>query len=500
MALSKSFSAQAALKTCDEHEMEELDMYCKTCGKPICAECLKQHHIKHDWSTMSKMARQLRSEITDRDRKISSQANAFFSGRRKVIEYVREKYDETMAGNTKNLEGARSEMHDLVDTIIDGNLEECQNHRAKIERKLVDLEAAYNPCERKIKKLTTFFRTGSQKYNDFDLVELYDNLRREVSHLESLPELTIGIFEQKYFLRRKPDKGSISSAIGSVLSRDSDCFTGTITKVAQLNLGETAIRCIDARSETEALMQIPKSVQLISINGDVKMTRPRDMLCYNFAISGAKIILCDVNTNEVKMIDKSDKCSVLFNTGLLHPTFVTATTAGELLISMWDEDSHSRTSSSHRLLKRMTMKGEVVCEYEYENDGITPLFNRTEKTVEYYNGDFSVIDNRCNYKNKISSVVYRFDFRGNVKFRYSGQPNIYPYNPLDLCSDMHGNTITTDSKNRNVQLIDTDGNFVRYLITPDLVSQDLYAVSLYGNKLWVGSYETGVVYAFEFNR
>ena len=501
MALSKTFSAQAALKTCEEHEMEELDMYCKTCGKPICEECLKKCHIQHDWCKISKMARQLRTEIPDLKRKITSQANTSFIGRRNVIKYVREKYDTTMADNTKNLACARSELHALVDNIIDSNLDECQTHRERIETQLLELEATYNPCETKINELTNFFKTGSDKYSDFDLIELYDNLRHAVSQMETLPALNAGLFEQKYFEGTKTDKKRVLSAIGEIKTINSNNCKENVEKIAELNLKGTGLCCIDARSENDALIIMPKTVQLISINGDVKSTRRRDTSCYNFATtSDDEIILCDDEKNEVKMIDKSDKCCVLFNTAELHPKYVSMSNAGELLISMWDEDSYSRTSASRRLVKRMTLGGEVVCVYEHDNDGKTPLLNRPKQTVEHYNGDVSVIDKSKNESGKLTGVVYGFDYNGTVKFRYFGVPDRHRYNPIGMSCDVFGNTITSDCGNRTVHLIDSNGNFVRYLITADMVNQDIYAVSLHGNRLWVGGYDTGVVCVFQFNR
>ena len=122
MASGKDFRAQAALKSREEHQMEEFDMYCKTCGKPICEECLKKQHVKHDWCKLSKMARQLRSEIPEREMKISSQANAFFSGMRKVLKHVRDNKNESLSGNTASLEFVRSEMHAMVDKVIDADL------------------------------------------------------------------------------------------------------------------------------------------------------------------------------------------------------------------------------------------------------------------------------------------------------------------------------------------------------------------------------------------
>ena len=496
MALSKSFSAQSALKTCDEHEMEELDMYCKTCEKPICEECVKQQHIRHDWCKISKMARQLRTQIPDRERKISSQANAFFSGRRKVIKYVREKYDATMADNTKNLENVRSDMHSLVDNIIDGHINECQSHREKVEEKLLDMETLYNPCENKINQLANCLRSGSYKYNDFDLIELYDDFRCQVTRLETLPDLKEDLFEQKHFVGQKPDKEHIKSVIGSVATISQQNKTKHV-KIAELKLKETGIGCIEATSENEALIKMIKSVQLIAINGDVKMTMHSGIACYNFATtSDEKIIVCDDKENKIKVIDQSDKCSVLFDTGDLHPALVCITNAGELLISMWDEDSYSRTSSSRRLVKRMTMEGEEVCVYEYDNDGKTPLFHRPIVTVEHSNGDVSIIDKFRNDNSVLTGVIYGFDIRGNKKFRYSGQSDNHPFNPLGLCCDMLGNTITADCSNRTVHLINKEGHFVRYLITHDMVNQDLCSVSLYGNSLWVGGYDTGVVYVF----
>ena len=501
MASGIDFRAQAALKTCENHAMEELDMYCKTCGKPICEECLKKQHIKHDWCKLSKMARQLRSEIPERDIKISSQANTFFSGMRKVLQHVRDNNNESLSGNTASLESVRSEMHAMVDKIIDADLNYCKTHHEKIEKKVSEFEEDYLFREQKIKKLSEYFRSGQIKYTDFDLVELYDNLARAIRGLKDVRTPEKDALDMVSFHRGNLDQDVLISIVGRISHTDTSICKALMKKISQFKVGNTGVNSIHVISDSEAWIHTAKTTQntIVSLRGEKRVTRELNGRTFNFdMIDNDGILFCDIfNKKTVDIVDKSGHCKVLFGSDQWYPAFVTVTHSGELLISMWNEESASCTKSSHGLVRKIKMTGDIIHEYKFDNDGETTLFHKPYKAVEHYKGGISVIDKYRDEKIRLRSKVYGLDINRNVKFRYTGQADQHAYSPLDICCDVLGNTITTDSDNRAVHVIDTEGNFIRYLVTRDMFDYDLYSLSLYGNKLWIGTHGTGMVYVFE---
>ena len=70
---SSLYKFQVALKTCDEHDHEELSCFCKTCRKFICTTCAKTTHIGHEWDFIPLVAKKLRKETPKLCRKIKQE-------------------------------------------------------------------------------------------------------------------------------------------------------------------------------------------------------------------------------------------------------------------------------------------------------------------------------------------------------------------------------------------------------------------------------------------
>ena len=62
MTMENANRAQSARPTCDKHDGEELDTYCRTCEKRTCGICCKMEHNLHDWTTTGRMVKQRRNE------------------------------------------------------------------------------------------------------------------------------------------------------------------------------------------------------------------------------------------------------------------------------------------------------------------------------------------------------------------------------------------------------------------------------------------------------
>ena len=60
--MDEHFRAQRAMPTCEEHEGEDMDTYCRSCDKRTCEVCCKKEHKDHDWTTTAKIVKQRKNE------------------------------------------------------------------------------------------------------------------------------------------------------------------------------------------------------------------------------------------------------------------------------------------------------------------------------------------------------------------------------------------------------------------------------------------------------
>ena len=67
------YKAREALKTCEEHQNEELSCFCKTCKKFICTTCAQKSHLWHEWDFIPLVAKKRRKETPILCRKIKQE-------------------------------------------------------------------------------------------------------------------------------------------------------------------------------------------------------------------------------------------------------------------------------------------------------------------------------------------------------------------------------------------------------------------------------------------
>ena len=60
--MDDEYAAQSAMPTCEEHEGEDMDHYCRSCDIRTCEVCCKTEHKDHDWTTTAKIVKQRRNQ------------------------------------------------------------------------------------------------------------------------------------------------------------------------------------------------------------------------------------------------------------------------------------------------------------------------------------------------------------------------------------------------------------------------------------------------------
>lgn len=146
-------------------------------------------------------------------------------------------------------------------------------------------------------------------------------------------------------------------------------------------------------------------------------------------------------------------------------------------ISEWYElDKRSR-----RLVRHVTLTGDVIREYEYHEDGKTRLFTVPWRVAQNGTTDICVV-NRTSIS---TGELMILSFSGSIKSVYTGNNLVKVFSPINVVCDSYCTIIVSDMTNSQVHLLRPEGEFVKYLLTEKDITHPC-SMTLYKSTLWVG--------------
>ncbi|KAK3105635.1 hypothetical protein FSP39_002385 [Pinctada imbricata] len=491
MADGKFYGTQKSLNTCSDHEHEEVEMYCRTCKKSICTKCVKGDHLGHDWETLTKIAKEIRKQTSKKKLQVESVSKSIFVGIKEMLDILTSESENELTQNCSQMETRRKRIIEFVNKSFDEMKSDCENKHTSRMGKIQERTAQVESKRKRIHFLIENMEIGAKDYTDVDLIELHDEIQSLLYELQDLATLPYDVHDRMIYIPGSSDMSIIEQLLGTV---EVDKSLPEIIFEKEFKMCDTRITCIHLLSDNEGWVHPmnTKINHLVDTSGIIEKSVDLGCPVNNFAVSeDDTMYFCDVlETQTVNRIDKHG-ISSLFSTAPLIPIHINLTRSEDLLITLVDEDKFDRKSTSRRLVRRTSMTGEAIMEYEYDNDGTTPLFCKPACAIELHNCNICVINAT---ENDPVDTVYCFDCRGNVVFKYKAIDN--SFNPVDICCNNDGNILISDSCNRRVHVIDLNGKFVRYLLSKESFSERIFASDIFGRKLWIGSYETGQIKVF----
>uniref|UniRef100_A0A8W8IGK9 B box-type domain-containing protein n=1 Tax=Magallana gigas TaxID=29159 RepID=A0A8W8IGK9_MAGGI len=190
----------------------------------------------------------------------------------------------------------------------------------------------------------------------------------------------------------------------------------------------------------------------------------------------------------------SDSVSTVFSTAPLIPVGICQSTERGLLVTLKDTKSkkYQPDSSSRRLVRHVILTGDVICEYEYKEDGQTRLFTIPYRVTQNSNTDICVV-NRTGISDGELVII---SSSGSLKSVYQGKHQGLQFNPSKVVCDFQCNIIVSDNLNSQVHLLNPNGEFLKYLLTENEAIRPS-SMSLYKSTLWVGNTH-GLVKVFQY--
>ncbi|XP_061185003.1 uncharacterized protein LOC133193018 [Saccostrea echinata] len=157
------------------------------------------------------------------------------------------------------------------------------------------------------------------------------------------------------------------------------------------------------------------------------------------------------------------------------------------LIDHYKLESHIR-----RLVRHITVTGDVIHEYEYQEDGQTRLVTLPLRVTQSSNSDICVV----NHANNTTGELLIMSSSGRMKSVFRGQNMTENFTHADVVCDSLCNILLNDSYNEQIHLLSADGKFLKFLLTDNEVNSPV-SLSLYKSTLRVG-YSEGLVKVFQY--
>ena len=370
-----SDQSQVALLLCDKHVEEEMDMYCKTCKRPTCTKCLKTaEHQGHDLDTIPKLSRKIKNRRLDILKEMECKVNPVRNENCRHLRNVKCRNEQLLKRNVENAEKKRAELHRTIDEIIDSHVncmtENSQKLGEEIDREVDKLQADESEL---MKMLDTFEKTTMV---GLDLIEYYEKLRVKVDKLQTLDFCLSQYCSKQIYKEGEGNLDSLYKMIGEVTEIQPG--TNSVEIISSFQPSDNTVYAICPVSDKEACFtygQI-REFRFHRRNGHHMKSVKKIASGISFILHDGGLLVCNSPQKNILKVDMSGKSSVWMDTSLLEALCIGGALNENILISLCDEDSVTRTEQSQRSVRMVTPSGDVLQNYEYGEDDITPVLTK----------------------------------------------------------------------------------------------------------------------------
>ena len=412
-------AAQVVMLYCTKHTTEEMDMYCHQCKKATCTTCMTEYHLGHKMDTIAKYSRKL---TNNRERFLGDLTATYdLKSRRKTRQFreVKCHNDFVLSNNVNTLEERREHLHRVVDELIDKELNTCKSHNTELTEDFEKVEKKHIDEDGAIEKMLTVFEKTSM--TGFDIIEYYEDLKARVDSMDSDVDVTQFV-DRLLYRKGDVDKIQMQGMVGN--TKEAALETPSPIQLSAFCNEESTVRYICPVSRGTAWVTFGVNKQFLLINKDGQqldsMTREAENAGF-FVTDDNSIITCNYHKQVVQRIVHSGETTNITNTSPLRPVSVGKALNGNILVTLVDVRSRSRTAESQRKVVMLTPVGDVLHEYEFGEDGSTPLLSFPMRPTQNYNSNVCVINVSALDTGKYQGQVCVFYEDGGLKFVYSSK-------------------------------------------------------------------------------
>jgi hypothetical protein len=363
------------LPTCDKHS-ELIDIFCEDCDKFLCTDCAKTDHKDHNWVTIVKAASQRRRQlfrfiktikeekVPEIDRKIENTSVELKEIKKQgdyEMQKLRTHFDETIARLTE-MKTRREK------TIGDHVIDKCEQ--------VNNLKSQYEKQKTNLVDIVKLIEEHNSTMSDYKFI----NHHREMSQLVSAVDSNTKTceFSLRYTCQDLND-GELESMMGQMF----DLEDISVTESNSFQYSDVSVYALSAFNENESYIRSLYSnyIERINKHGDKKQRY--NVTAWDFCGTDTGDVYFTEKTRTISRLTPSGSVSTVVSTQPLEPIGICQSVDGGLLVTLIDSESglHELNSYSQRLMRHVTLTGDVIHKYEYQEDGQTRLYlagsNRT---------------------------------------------------------------------------------------------------------------------------
>lgn len=453
----------------------------KDCDDLICSQCTNTVHGNH-----------VEREILNKENQRKKELKTFIGTvKERIVGELSKKthiITEQMDRNEKSCDSEVSKLKKHYDAIV-SKLNEIKTSyekilKNKVEEKNNEIRKKKLVLVKKKEKVDNLAKFLEEKYRTMSDYSLIDNLR-DGKNLISNNEIDM---QNKDFSARYKQGRFNDRLLESIVGHVFDLNDINVTMTDSFQYGSKPITVLELLSEDSGFVSDLESDYIVEMN----ITNKKEE---NIPISYA-LSVCVTQTGDAYITGLNNETIIcLSSTGYFSIAFVIyPLTSGGICVSMENGllvtlgDTKSSISEwyepdkrSRRLVRHVTLTGDVIREYEYHEDGKTRLFTVPWRVAQNGTTDICVV-NRTSIS---TGELMILSFSGSIKSVYTGNNLVKVFSPINVVCDSYCNIIVSDMTNSQVHLLRPEGEFVKYLLTEKDITHPC-SMSLYKSTLWVG--------------
>nr|XP_022299821.1 uncharacterized protein LOC111108316 [Crassostrea virginica] len=459
---------------CETHQNEDCKYQCKECNISICFDCLasKHHNKEHEFVKLEEVYDTKKEKIQSDTEELENHILPAYEEIANELEMQIASLDEEYKKLTTEMSKQKEEIHREVDNAMEQMEKEIGEiklkHHSILQKHLDEIKQLQSLMQQTLLVLNEIEESNevSKTIHFSSKNEEFSNLPPKV--VASIPKFIpkqiereelyslIGkltplstTLEERVFTAKKPnttvrellDEPEILNTIktGCEYLRSVYCLNEEHIWMS----GETAdIKCFNIQGVLQ------KTIRTNSGDwpDDIAVDKDGDLLYY------------DRITRTVYKV-KNDQTEEIITLQEWRPYNLCVTSSVDLLVTMY---SHDETQSKVVRYSGSTVKQTI----QFDEEG-QPLYSGNSQIKyisENRNLDICVADNEA-------GAVVVVNQAGKLRFRYTGPPSPTknkPFKPYGITTDSQGRILTVDSENDCIHILDTDGQFLRYIDNCDL--------------------------------
>ncbi|XP_078339252.1 uncharacterized protein LOC144617505 [Crassostrea virginica] len=459
---------------CQTHQNEDCKYQCKDCNISICFDCLasKHHNKEHEFVKLEEVYNTKKEHIQSDTEELENHILPFYEEIANELEMQIASLDGEYKKLTTEMSKQREEIHREVDNAMEQMEKEIgeikMKHHSILQRHLDEIKQLQSLMQKTLLVLnkmeesnevskTIHFSSKNEEFSKLPPVVVASlpkfipkQIEREelCSLIGKLTPLSTTL-EERVFSPKKPN-----TSVRELLD-EPEVFNTIKTGHAKL----CSVTCLN--EEQIWTSELTSDIKCLNIQGVLQKTIQTKSGDYSndiaVDIDGA-LLYSDWKTSTVYKVKNYQTEEIIKLQGW-RPCNLCVTSSGDLLVTMYSND---RTQS-----KVVRYSGSTVKQTIQFDDKGQPLYsgNNTIKYIsENRNLDICVAD--CG-----AGAVVVVNQAGRLRFKYTGHPSPTknkPFKPFGITTDSQNRILTADRDNNCIHILDTDGQFLRYIDNCDL--------------------------------